>query len=118
MAARSRQRAPECRRRARGRVKWVDGVTVNVQPKLVSAPDIVKIVLTRDGQQIDSVLPGLSPTTFTTRLGASVALHAGATSFPTKAFDPGAVVTLIAIPERGADNFAKTFTDKELRSIQ
>jgi hypothetical protein len=98
-------------------VTWTDGVAVVVIVQQITAPDIVKIVVTRDGRNVDPWFNGLAPAEQTTRLGAKTILHEGTVLFPADAFNPGAPVTVTAIPASGR-NIVRTFTDKELRKIQ
>jgi hypothetical protein len=72
-----------------------------VSPSRIDAPDIVKIVVERDGKVVAPRLSELKPTVLTTRMGAKALLHAGTIIYPCSAFDPDAAVRVIAIPEAG-----------------
>jgi hypothetical protein len=98
-------------------VPWVDGVAVQVVILQITAPDIVKIVVTRDGRNIEPLQNNLIASEQTSRTGAKTILHQGPVFFPTSAFDPGATVVVTAVPESGR-NLVRRFTDKELRKIQ
>ena len=86
---------------------------VVVSPSRINAPDIVKIIVERDGKEIEPTINELRPTPLTTRLGARAVLHAGQALFPCSAFAPGAVVKVIAIPETGG-NIETTIPEGEL----
>jgi hypothetical protein len=53
------------------------GVIVSVSPSTLDAPDIIKVVVTRNGVDVQPVASTLKPTELTTRMGAKVVLHAG-----------------------------------------
>lgn len=99
-------------------VEWKDQVLLVVSPQRINAPDIIKVVVARDGQQI-------TPTDshefivheLTTAIGAKVSLHGGQISYEISAFDPGATIIVTAIPESGA-NIARAFGDRDLRKFQ
>jgi hypothetical protein len=80
-----------------------DGVSIYVRPARIDAPDIVKIVVERDGKVVSPRLNLLKPTLLTTALGAKAMLHAGSVVYPCSAFDPDATVRVIAIPEIGTN---------------
>lgn len=100
-----------------GEVPWPTGFFVSVSPSQIGAPDIVKIVVTRDGVQIQPVADHLTARQFSTRMGAKSLIHAGDVFFPDAAFLPGARVVVTAIPESG-NNIVKTLTDEELKGLQ
>jgi hypothetical protein len=72
-----------------------------VSPSTIDAPDIVKLVLERDGKVVPPIVNLLEPSTMTTRLGVKAVLHAGLVTYPCSAFDPDATVRVIAIPAYG-----------------
>jgi hypothetical protein len=79
------------------------GVAISVSPTRIDAPDIVKVVVERDGKERESVINLLKPTTMETRSGGKAVLHTGAVFYPCAAFAPGALVHIELIPERGAN---------------
>lgn len=79
------------------------GIVVMVSPRQIDAPDIVKIVVQRDGTTVPPLRIGLSPTPFETRMGAKDMLGAGEIVFPAAAFLPGARVTVTFIPRTGGN---------------
>ena len=83
------------------RLPWIDSAIVSVAPERLDAPDVTEVVVTRDGSAIaplsDTKNP-LRPMTFQNGQGQTSMLHAGDVHFPMKAFEPGAVVTISAVP--------------------
>lgn len=90
---------------------------VLVNPTQIDAPDIIKVVLTRNGSVIPPTLSQLKVGELQTRMGAKRMIHSGAVFFPAGAFNPGAEVVLTAIPEVGK-NLVSTFSQDELRRLQ
>lgn len=80
---------------------FTPGVAVHVTPTKIDDPDVVKIVVQRDGKIVLPLTTSLRPKVFTTALGGRAVLHSGAVTYPQAAFAPGATVTVIAIPEDG-----------------
>lgn len=99
-----------------GETPWSTGVAVTVAPRQIGAPDIIRVVLQRDGEQVPPLEDNLAPQEFQTRMGVSFVLHAGAVVFPLSAFAPGADVTTTAIPETGG-NIVRTLTGRELERL-
>jgi hypothetical protein len=99
------------------KVPWFSGAIVSVIPRTMDSPDIIKIVVTRDGVQITPLVNELKPAVHQNRLGATVTLHSGGVVFPMEAFRPGAAVVLIAIPESGS-NIVRPISADELARIQ
>jgi hypothetical protein len=99
-----------------------DGVTVSpdvmvvVWPRTITAPNIVKVMLERDGVAIVPRTNTLRPTQLATAFGGNAVLSRGIVTFPCTAFMPNATVTLTAIPEHGR-NIVKTFVPDELGFI-
>lgn len=91
-------------------------VSIHVSPSQIDAPDIVRVIVERNGKVVAPIANTLRPTVFTTRLGAKSLLHSGALTFSCTAFAPGGRVMVTAIPESG-DNFEKVFSQTELASI-
>jgi hypothetical protein len=76
-------------------------VTLSVEPSQRDSLDIEKIVVQRDGAIVAPVSNTLKPTTFANSFGATTVKHAGAVTFPLKAFAPGGTVVITAIPASG-----------------
>jgi hypothetical protein len=94
-----------------------DGHGVAVFPRQMWAPDIIKIVLQRNGETIAPISNNLKPQTLTNRMGASVTIHTGEVFFPCSAFSPDGTVTITAIPE-AAGNMVKTLTPDEMKKLR
>jgi hypothetical protein len=97
-------------------VPLADGVTVAISPSRLDAPDIVKVILERDGQTVTPLMNALKPTPMETRLGAKAILHSGFVTYPCSAFTPGAKVTLTLIPESNS-NIVRTFSELEIQIL-
>jgi hypothetical protein len=89
------------------------GVNVVVSPSQIDAPDIIKIVVERDGKTITPLATSLAPHELVTRMGAKRLIHAGEVLYQCSAFAPGANVTVTAIPDTGA-NLVKVFSSNTL----
>jgi len=89
------------------------GVTISIVPTRIDALDIIKVILERDGKQIEPLASSLRPSEFATQLGAKTTLHSGTIIYPCTAFLPDAKVVVTAIPEIGS-NTVKAFTPTEL----
>ncbi len=92
-------------------------VVVSVFVFQIGAPNIMKVVVERNGREVKPVASTLRPTTQCTALGATATLNEGQVSFACSAFAPGASVTVIAIPTAGA-NFTKAFNSATLVKLQ
>lgn len=89
---------------------------VIVSPSRINAPDIIKIVVERDGKTVEPLANELVPTPLSTAIGAQVVLHAGRVSYPCAAFLPGARVTITAIPNMGV-NVVKVIGQNDLAGM-
>ena len=90
------------------------GIAVVVSPMQISAPDIIKVIVERDGRTMTPLENRLQPTPMTTPLGAKAIVHAGIVIYPCSAFAAGAGdVTVTAIPESGS-NFVQAFASDTL----
>lgn len=96
---------------------WSPNIDIVVQPQQIDSPDIVRVVVTRNGAIVPPETSTLLATEMTTRMGAKAMLHSGNIGYAVDAFAPGAKVVVTAIPDQGR-NIVKTFTDAELRRIQ
>lgn len=89
-------------------------VSVSVFVFRIDAPDIVKVVVERDGKVVPARLNQLKTRLLTTALGARALLHEGSVLYPCAAFDPDASVRVIAIPEAGSNIVAELPSDQLL----
>jgi hypothetical protein len=96
---------------------WVDATVVTVSPERLGAPDLVAIVLTRDGREVAPLKNLLRPMTFADGGGKQSILHAGDVHFPSPAFGPGSVVVLTLRPQNG-EPFVYRFSDVELSTLR
>lgn len=84
-----------------GDIAVPSGVVIMVSPSRIDSPDILKVIVERDGKEIAPIANSLTPKPMQTRIGAKALLHAGEIVFPCAAFLPGARVHVIAIPASG-----------------
>jgi hypothetical protein len=108
-------------RRPIAEVPWVEAAIVNVELNRVDAPDVLEIVVERDGARIPPTtiagIGGLKPMTFQNGNGQTAILHAGVVAFPIAAFAPGATVVVTARPAAG-DPMSMTFDSRQLRELK
>jgi hypothetical protein len=78
-----------------------DEATISIEPATMTAPDIVKVVVQRDGTVVEPLRSSLAPQEFKNRLGGSVMLHSGSVTFPLSTFAPGATVIITLVPNKG-----------------
>jgi hypothetical protein len=76
-------------------------IGITVEPKRMSAPDIVKVAVLVAGEQVEPLLSGLEPTQLRNAMGATVTKHAGSILFPESAFGSQNKVRVIVIPSSG-----------------
>jgi hypothetical protein len=98
-------------------VLLVSSVMVMVTPGMIDAPDIIKVIVERDGVEVAPLSSTLTPTMMQTRTGAKEMIHSGILFYPCLAFAPGATVVVTAIPRQG-DNLIKRFTAGELAQLK
>lgn len=98
-------------------VPWITTAFVSVSPSQISSPDIIKVIVERDGKVVPPVSSTLKPQVFTTRMGAKELIHSGRVHYPMSAFAPGATVLITAIPESGP-NLSLKLTDEQLRTLR
>lgn len=84
-------------------------VRVTITPLRFEAPDVVKVVIQVNGQQVPPAGSTLAPKEFRNRTGGAIMLHDGAVSFPCSAFTPDARVRITIIPSAG-DNVVYEFS--------
>ena len=104
-------------RRGIAEVPWVDAAIVSVGLNRVDAPDILEVVVERDGKRIPPIANGLKPMSFQNGNGQSAVLHAGDVSFPMSAFAPGATVIVAAVPASGS-RISLTFEPSQLQELK
>jgi hypothetical protein len=104
-------------RRPVAEVPWVDAVVVSVGVNRVEAPDIVEIVVERDGKAIAPIKNELKAMTFQSGNGQSVVAHQGEVSYPLSAFGPGATVLVSAVPASGS-RFTITLESSQLQELK
>lgn len=73
-------------------------VGLTVTPKQMTAPNIRRIVVFRDGAEVETI-SDVKPKTFTNRMGASTQLGAGTLIFRASAFAPGGTIKVVAITD-------------------
>lgn len=98
-------------------VQIIEGHTVHVAPARMDAPDIIKVVLQRNGVIVPPLQNALATKVFQNRMGASATLHAGDVVFPCSAFTADAIITITAIPESGS-NITKRLRLDEVRTVR
>jgi hypothetical protein len=100
-------------------LEWSDEIRVNVSALTFNAPDVFKVVVTRDGVVMDQLPTStLSFQPVTNAMGAETLVPGGWASYPLGAFAPGAQVVVTAITNTAGINFHRTFSDGDLRKIQ
>ena len=98
-------------------VPWIDAVAIVIDPMRIDAPDIVRVIVERGGQDIRPTEDLLRPMTFANGNGGQAVLHAGEVRFPVTAFAAGAPVTVTAIPAAGSP-FVATLSDAQLQTLK
>jgi hypothetical protein len=88
-------------------------VAIVVLPSQIDSPDIVKIIVERDGQVVPPLQSDLGPKPFLTRMGGSKMVNAGTVVYQCSVFAPGATVTVTVVPDYGR-NIINTFTTSQL----
>ena len=83
------------------RVPFLSAVAVMIEPKELGAPDIIKVVVQRDGQIVEPLASTLLPREFKSRMGAVQVIHSGMVTYSLSAFAPSGTVIVTAIPESG-----------------
>jgi hypothetical protein len=82
-------------------IPFIPAVSVHITPKQFTSPDVIKVVVFRNGKEVQPISSTLTPRTFQNALGGVVSLHAGVVAFPQDAFAPGGLVVVTLIPEVG-----------------
>jgi hypothetical protein len=97
-------------------VGFVRDVQISVSALTIRAPDIIKLIVERNGRGIPATTSTLRLVGQTTVLGAKTVVHEGVVRYPCGAFAPGAEVKVTAISE-SSGNFVRTLTQSELEWI-
>ena len=98
-------------------IPWVPTAVVSVSPAQIGSPDIIKIIVERDGKAVAPLETRLKPMSFANGSGQTAIIHAGEVRFPMSAFAPGASVTVTAVPASGA-SFVFTFDADLLQTLK
>ena len=80
---------------------WTEGVTVLIVPNSARAPDIERVIVTRDGRTIAPVSSSLQSTELGHDGEVRATLKGGRIVFPLSAFEPGADVRITLVPAAG-----------------
>jgi hypothetical protein len=80
---------------------WTDGVTVLIVPAAANAPNIERVIVTRDGKSVAPVSSSLQSTAVGRGSDIQATLNGGRIVFPLAAFDPGADVRITLVPSEG-----------------
>jgi len=99
------------------RIPWIPTAVIAVSPSRLQAPDIVRVVVERNGQPVQPTENLLKPMAFTNGSGESATIHAGEVRFPMSAFAPGATVKITAVPAAG-DSFTYELDDSQLGTLK
>lgn len=100
-----------------GDVPWNPHVTIVVNPKRITAPNIERVVVRRNGNTIEPSETALVPTAMTSAMGATVTLPKGHLSFPPESFTPGGGDVLVTVIPSTGTNTTMTIPDAILRKI-
>lgn len=98
-------------------IPWSDDAVIRVAPTRINSPDVIKIIVERDGKEIAPTKNLLLPTPLQTAIGFKKVLHQGAVMFPRSAFAPGAKVTVTVIPESDR-NIVLTISNSDLEQLR
>ncbi len=96
---------------------WREGVLIAVVPKTITAPDISKIIVQRDGVTMEPTENELKATPQKSSFGVERVIHSGVVTYSCAAFASGATVTITAIPESGS-NIVKVLKSEQLATIR
>jgi hypothetical protein len=98
---------------ALAKIPWIPTAVVTISPSRLESPDIVRVVVERNGKAVPAAENLLKPMKFTNGTGDAATIHAGEVRFPMSAFAPGAAVTIAAVPASGA-SFTYELDDSQL----
>ena len=102
-------------------IPWSGGVTVYIAAQTNESPDIIDIVVERDGKVIEPLQKLLQPRTIQAVIGAgrgaNRTVHEGGYLYPASAFDPGGKVVVTAVSDAGR-KYSKELFERDLRKIQ
>ena len=99
------------------KIPWIPTAVVTISPSRLEAPDILRIVVERDGKEIAAAENLLKPMAFTNGSGDAATIHAGEVRFPMTAFAPGAGVKIAAVPAKG-ETFTYELDDGQLATLK
>ena len=100
------------------KVPFEQFVGVTVSPDTLNSPDIIKVVVVRNAQApINATRSMLIARDMTNAMGAKTSKHAGTAYFSLDVFASDAKITIIAVPESGA-NIIKDLTPAELARLR
>jgi len=99
------------------KIPWVPTAVITISPGRLEAPDILRVVVERDGKEIAPAENLLKPMAFTNGSGDSAMIHAGEVRFPMSAFASGASVKIAAVPAKG-DSFTLELDDSQLATLK
>src|SRR5262245_14757563 len=99
------------------KIPWIPTAVIAISPSRLEAPDILRVVVERDGKEIAPAENLLKPMAFTNGSGDSATIHAGEVRFPMTAFAPGATVKIAAVPAKG-DAFTYDLDDAQLATLK
>ncbi len=99
------------------RIPWIPAAVVAISPGRLESPDIVRVVVERNGKAVPPSESLLKPMAFTNGAGDSATIHAGEVRFPMSAFAPGATVTVTAVPASG-ETFKYQLDESQLGTLK
>jgi hypothetical protein len=91
--------------------------TVTIFPDRIIGPNIIKVVVQRNGVIVEPLRSTLGPREFTAVNGGKRERYAGIVVYPLSTFAPGATVTVTLVPECCA-NVVKKLSDKQLERFK
>jgi hypothetical protein len=99
------------------RIPWIPAAVIAISPSRLQAPDVVRVVVERNGKAVQPTENLLKPMAFTNGSGDSATIHAGEVRFPMSAFAPGGTVKITAVPASG-DSFTYELDDTQLATLK
>lgn len=99
------------------RIPWVPTAVISISPSRLEAPDIIRVVVERNGKEVAAAENLLKPMAFTNGSGDSATIHAGEVRFPMTAFAAGGAVRISAVPAKG-ERFTYELDDSQLQTLR
>jgi hypothetical protein len=99
------------------RLPWIPTAVISISPSRLEAPDILRVIVERNGKEIPAAENLLKPMSFTNGSGDSATIHAGEVRFPMTAFAAGGPVKISAVPAKG-DSFTYELDDSQLATLK